>query len=225
MDLNVDILSVLNFFLPTIFAFWPVFVIAPFTWKHTSISKNLVVWVILVLVRISIVFLDGSGLSLIPEPLSTILFLFAGILLFIIYFVRRRGWLSSKKLMRLSLDSVNDFHQLEPDEFELVVARVFKTMGHNVSLSGGQGDHGVDLVVRAKNGEQWIVQCKNWKGSIGEPTIRDLFGVLHHLHADRAALVTSGTFTDQAVKWASGKPIDLIAGKRLLEIWRKVTGA
>jgi HJR/Mrr/RecB family endonuclease len=167
-------------------------------------------------------FLDGSGLSIIPEPLSTILFLFAGILLFGIYIVKRRGWLDNKKVMSFSFESVTDFDHLEPDEFELVVARVFKAMGHNVSLSGRQGDHGVDLVVRAKNGEKWVVQCKKWKGSIGEPTIRDLYGVLHHLNADRAALVTSGTFTDQAVKWASGKPIDLISGKRLLEIWSKV---
>ncbi len=222
MDLHISLLSVLEFFLPTLFTFWPVLLIAPLNWKRRSINHILFVWGFLLLVRASLFFLDGEGISFIPEPLSTILFMFAGLLLLGVAVVKRKRLADLQNKIHNSIINVHDFHKLKPDEFELFVARIFRSMGHSVSLMGGQSDHGVDLTVRTKKGEKWIVQCKNWEGSVGEPTIRDLYGVLHHLGADRAALITSGTFSNQAVQWAKGKPIDLITGQRLLEIWRRV---
>jgi len=222
VDLHISLGPVLEFMLPTLFAFWPVLLAAPLSWKRTSINSFLMLWGFLFLVRVSLLFLDDEGISFIPEPLSTILFFVAGLALFVVVIFQRKRMGGNKSIKTASIESVNDFLHLEPDEFELMVARIFKSMGHTVSLTGGQSDHGVDLIVHTKKGEKWIVQCKNWKGSVGEPQIRDLFGVLHHSGADRAALITSGSFTNQAVEWAKGKPLDLIAGKRLLQIWRGI---
>jgi restriction system protein len=220
VDLGVDVVSILEFFLPTLFAFWPVLILAPFTWKRDSIHQNLAVWMVLVFVRISLLFLPGEGLSMIPEPLNTILFLSAGLALMGIALIQRRRRMGKRNAKHIAFNSVNDFVRLKPEEFYMIVARIFRAMGHKVSLVGGQS---VDLTVRTKKGEKWIIRCKNWGGAIDESAIRDLYGVLYHLNADRAALITSGTFTNQAVQWAAGKPIDLITGERLLEIWRTVT--
>ena len=175
MELGISALSILEFFLPTLFAFWPIFILAPLTLKRVSVNQNIAVWVILAFVRVSLFLLPGEGLLLIPEPLNSILFISAGIVLFGIALIQRRlrngKGTQSKKL----INSVNDFLRLEPDEFEMIVARIFQAMGHEVSLIGRQGDHGVDLRVRTKKGEKWIVQCKNWEGSVGEPAIRDLY--------------------------------------------------
>lgn len=77
------------------------------------------------------------------------------------------------------------------------------------------------MVVETKKGETCIVQCKRWKGSVGEPVIRDFYGVLLHEKADRGAIVTSSTFSGPAREWARGKPIALYDGKKLIQLWKR----
>ena len=91
-------------------------------------------------------------------------------------------------------------------------------MGYKVAHIGKQGDHGVDLVVHHKNGEKWVVQCKQWKGQVGEPVVRDIYGAVHHEEAQGAAVVTTGGFSSKAIKWAEGKPIHLYDGETLGEL-------
>jgi HJR/Mrr/RecB family endonuclease len=220
VDLGVNLLSVLEFFLPTLFGFWPILIITPFTLKRYSLKQALVIWGILVIVRISLVFLPGEGLTLIPDPLNIILFISAGFLLIGIVLIKRRRQEGIINVGQILINSVEDFYNLDSADFEMVIAQILRERGNQVRLMGGQGDHGVDLMVRTKRGENLIVQCKNWKGTVGEPAVRDLYGVLHHLNADRAVFISSGGFTDQAVKWAEGKPINLITGEKLIEIWR-----
>lgn len=80
----------------------------------------------------------------------------------------------------------------------------------------------MDVRVRAKNGEKWIVQCKRYRGSVGEPYVRDLYGTMLHEKAQRASIITSGKFSRQALAWAEGKPIDLYDGEKLLKILRRL---
>ena len=51
--------------------------------------------------------------------------------------------------------------------------------------------------------------------------VRDFYGVLQHEQADRGAIVTAGEFTDQARRWAAGKPIELIDGEEVVRITRR----
>lgn len=90
MELGISVLSILEFFLPTLFAFWPILILAPLNWKRTSINQIIALWVILAFVRVSLFLLPGEGLSLIPEPLNSILFISAGIVLFGIALIQRR---------------------------------------------------------------------------------------------------------------------------------------
>ena len=83
------------------------------------------------------------------------------------------------------------------------------------------GDHGIDVVVKDKNGLKLVIQCKRWKGKVGEPVIRDLYGAMMHEEADRAALITTGTFTQQAEEWVKGKPILLYDGNSFLKVVKK----
>jgi len=88
---------------------------------------------------------------------------------------------------------------------------------------GRSGDDGVDILVQAANGEKWVVQCKQYspKNKVSSPQIRDLAGAMLHESADRAALVTTSTFTQPARDWAKHKPIELYDGESLVAWIRK----
>ena len=110
---------------------------------------------------------------------------------------------------------------LSPEDFERLVAELFESYGHQAEVAGGTSDHGVDIIVQSIQGEKWVVQCKRYAGSVGEPVVRDLFGTLQHEEAQRAYLITTGSFTAQAQEWAEGKPIVLYDGEKLTTLIRR----
>jgi restriction system protein len=111
--------------------------------------------------------------------------------------------------------SISQMQALAPERFEELVAEIFIQKGYGATVTPMQGDHGVDVVLRAPNGEKEIVQCKRYQGQVGEPIVRDFFGAMLHENAVCGYIVTTGEFTQQAKSWARGKPIELIDGHRL----------
>lgn len=137
---------------------------------------------------------------------------------------RNREQIQLRNYLRMRGDTASspkDLFDLPPNNFENMVVELFTARGHKANKTGAIGDHGVDVVVQAKNGEKWVAQCKRWRGNVGEPVIRDFYGVMHHEKADRGMIITTGTFTPQAREWAKGKPLDLIEGHQFLEYWKK----
>lgn len=102
------------------------------------------------------------------------------------------------------------------DDFERLVAETFRRWGYKVDVTGlGGADGGVDLRAR-KAGKTTLIQCKHWRSaSVGEPQVREMFGLMHHYRADAVAVVTSGRFTRTAWRFADGKAIELIDGRKL----------
>ncbi len=106
-------------------------------------------------------------------------------------------------------------------EFERVCKRILENMGFSVETTKTTGDGGIDLI--AYNSQpllsgKYIIQCKRYTGSVGEPVIRDLYGVITSERANKGILMTSGTFTKQAQVFAMEKPIELIDGVKLQEL-------
>lgn len=91
-------------------------------------------------------------------------------------------------------------------EFELLVGEAFRLQGYEVTELGGEGpDGGVDLVLR-KGKEKFLVQCKQWKAfKVGVAVVRELYGVMAAKGAAGGFVVTSGSFTDEAIAFASGR--------------------
>lgn len=163
--------------------------------------------------------------SLIPEPANTILFFTLGVFS---GGVAIGFWLHQHHQHRVSLadaQTLEDLLALSPDDFEALIAKLFETYGHRTEIMGGNGDHGVDVVVATSEGEKWIVQCKRYSGSVGEPVVRDLYGTLLHEDAQKAYLITTGGLTRQAVAWAEGKPIVLYDGEGLVRLIRRTQSA
>ncbi|MDE2118222.1 MAG: restriction endonuclease [Betaproteobacteria bacterium] len=104
-------------------------------------------------------------------------------------------------------------------EFEMLVGEAFRRKGYAITETGGGGaDGGVDLVLR-KDGEKFLVQCKQWKAyKVGVTTIRELYGVMTAGGAAGGFVVTSGVFTQEAKSFAEGKNIGLIDGAMIKNI-------
>ncbi len=105
---------------------------------------------------------------------------------------------------------------MDPIAFEKYVGTLFAKRGYRVQDTQASADEGIDLIVR-QGRRMAVVQCKRYQGSVGQPVVRDLYGVMLHTHADEAYLVTTGTVTTAARRWAEGKPIHLVDQHRLVE--------
>jgi HJR/Mrr/RecB family endonuclease len=209
-----------------LFAFWPLILVAPLNWRRNSLSGMMAVWCFFAVIRLIGLFAGQEmPVLIIPEPLNTIIFLSTGALLFLIIIARKSF---QRRIIQMKADearSVEDLQNLSPKEFEDMVVELYRARGHKAVRTGSVGDHGVDVVVQASNGEKWVVQCKRWRGAVGEPVIRDFHGVMQHEKADQGAIITTGTFTPQAKVWAKGKPMTLVEGSEFLALIKKARGA
>ena len=108
-------------------------------------------------------------------------------------------------------------------QFELLVGEALRHQGFSVQETGGNGpDGGVDLVAR-KDGEKYLVQCKQWRSmQVGVPTVRELYGAMAAEGATDGFVITSGRFTAPAKQFASGRNLRLVDGE-LLNQWIAAT--
>ena len=118
-------------------------------------------------------------------------------------------------------NQTNDINSLSGSEFEQLCCSLISKMGFEVELTQASRDGGIDII--ARNNQPfvegvYIVQCKRYSGVVGEPIIRDLYGVVSSERANKGILITTGTFTKDAVNFAKGKQIELIDGTKLTSL-------
>ena len=106
---------------------------------------------------------------------------------------------------------------LDWDRFEELVEAHYRSEGYSVRREGGSGpDGGVDLRLRSAAGERHLVQCKQWRSRrVGVKIVRELYGVVAAEGADGGIVVTAGTFTPEAMRFAEGIPMQLVDGDGL----------
>lgn len=109
-------------------------------------------------------------------------------------------------------------------QFEALVGESFRRKGYAVTETGGGGaDGGIDLALK-KDGETFLVQCKQWKAyKVGVTTVRELYGVMAASGTTGGFVVTSGVFTDEARAFAIGRNIELMDGEALHALIRGVS--
>lgn len=110
-------------------------------------------------------------------------------------------------------------------QFERLVGEGFRLQGYRVVETGGGGaDGGIDLVL-SKDGEKYLVQCKQWRAfRVGVDVVRELYGVMAAKGTAGGFVVTSGRFTDEARKFADGRNVQLIDGTRLRALITQAAG-
>lgn len=188
---------------------------------YLAIKHVFVAWIVWA-IFLGFIYWQGSiPILLFPKVIDHILF---GALGLMTGGITLAGWIVNWRKNRIQLEDARTLDKLlalSPGDFEVLVAKLFTSYGHQAEVAGSTSDHGVDVIVRSIQGEKWVVQCKRYTGSVGEPVIRDLYGTMQHEDAQQAYLMTTGNITTQAKLWAEGKPIVLYDGKQLVKLIRR----
>lgn len=119
---------------------------------------------------------------------------------------------------------LNILYNISPAAFERLAQRLLRESGFfQVEVTGKAGDGGIDGkgIVRVSGLLSFhvIFQCKRYKGSVTPSQIRDFRGAMQG-RADKGIVITTGTFTREAIKEATrdgAPPIDLIDGELLCD--------
>lgn len=113
---------------------------------------------------------------------------------------------------------------ITPAAFERLIQRVLRESGFfQVEVTGRTGDGGIDgkgiMRLAGLISFRVVFQAKRYSGSVSVSQVRDFRGAMVG-RADKALLITTGSFTKEAMREAirDGAPaIDLIDGDRLVE--------
>jgi len=114
--------------------------------------------------------------------------------------------------------------RIKPDQFERLCQRLLRELGFvNVEVTGRTNDGGIDGKGIIKLGGvlsyHVVFQSKRYQGSVSSSVIRDFRGAMIG-RADKGLILTTGSFTREAVKEATrdgATPIDLIDGNEFAE--------
>lgn len=130
---------------------------------------------------------------------------------------------AGRRKRRRLLDSMttpggNTLLSISWQDFELLVGEALRRRGFSVQEAGGRGpDGGVDLIA-SKDGEKYLVQCKQWRSiQVGVSVVRELYGVMAAEGAVGGFVITSGRFTKPAKEFATGRNVQLVDGALLNE--------
>ncbi len=115
---------------------------------------------------------------------------------------------------------------LSRKEVERLVAEAYRRQGYQVDELGtttGDADAGMLL---SKAAQRVLLQCKYWNTrKIAEMPVRELYGMMAAHNANAGILITSGSFTLEASRFAGYGRIQLIDGPRLLAMLQQGAAA
>jgi len=123
------------------------------------------------------------------------------------------------------LDSAANLMDLNPYEFENLVANLFGKMGLESKLTRSSRDGGVDCVAydaRPVLGGKVVIQAKRYRNTVGVSAVRDLFGTMMNEGANKGILVTTSGYGPDAFDFAKDKPIELLDGGALLYLLQEI---
>lgn len=174
----------------------------------------------------------SSSFSAVIDALLNLPLWASGLILVLLGLVFWLGRQRSRDLRRARAVSPNlmiaPLTSLSRQQFDLLLTQAFRQRGYVIGevAVGSQraSDIGVDLVLR-KSGEYFLVHSKAWRVALVEVTaVRELDQAMRAQHAAGGFVVTSGSFTREAMGFASGRKIQLIDGRTLREMLNDTAG-
>lgn len=118
--------------------------------------------------------------------------------------------------------------QTQPAFFENLVVELLVAMGYGGShedaakVVGRSGDGGIDGIIKEDRLglDSIYVQAKRWEGVVGRPTVQQFAGALQGQRARKGVLITTSSFTREAVEYAAGlqSTIILVDGTQLTQL-------
>jgi predicted Mrr-cat superfamily restriction endonuclease len=109
-------------------------------------------------------------------------------------------------------------------DLERKTALMLEAMGLRTLKTQAGADGGIDIEAYSSNpiwGGKYIIQCKDWSQPVGEPVIRDLYGLVIAEAANKGIVIAANGFTISAKEFAEGKQLELIDGTQLEALLRQ----
>lgn len=132
-----------------------------------------------------------------------------------------RGWQFRRNRERFVADRLNSsvLSQLSDDHFKRLVANLYREEGQVLEeLEDNAPERGFDLTLHYDGQKTIVHYCLGKDCKVGVQKVRELFGIQAHEEAVKSVLITRGIFTEQARKFATGKPMELIDGAKLANL-------
>ncbi|MCF3961991.1 restriction endonuclease, partial [Streptomyces fuscigenes] len=114
-----------------------------------------------------------------------------------------------------------DLFEMDPLEFEELVADLFRARGMRALTTVRSGDGGVDVDALDPDpisGGKIVVQVKRYRNTVPPTAVRDLYGTVQDQGANKGLLVTTSGFGNGSRAFANGKPLQLVSGPELVEL-------
>ncbi|MGW3627340.1 restriction endonuclease [Streptomyces sp. NPDC000880] len=114
-----------------------------------------------------------------------------------------------------------DLLEMDPVEFEGLVAELFRARGMQAVTTQRSNDGGVDVEALDPDpisGGKIIVQVKRYRNTVPPSAVRDLYGTVQGAGANKVVLVTTSGFGPGSYTFANGKPLTLVSGNELVDL-------
>ncbi|GAA3498069.1 restriction endonuclease [Streptomyces prasinosporus] len=118
-------------------------------------------------------------------------------------------------------DEEPDLYDMDPIAFESLVADLFRAMGMQAVTTQRSNDGGVDvdaLDPAPIRGGKIVVQVKRYRNTVPPTAVRDLYGTVQDVGANKGVLVTTSGFGPGSHAFARGKPLELVSGSELVDL-------
>lgn len=114
----------------------------------------------------------------------------------------------------------SELNSLTPLEFEKFLKVLFSSLGYKTKLTPYTGDFGADLIIY-KDGYKAVVQAKKYQGKVGVKAVQEVVAARDFYGANHCIVVTTSSFTKQAVLLARKNGVELIGRKKLRHLIEK----
>lgn len=108
----------------------------------------------------------------------------------------------------------NELKGLSGTEFEDYLLKLFEHHGYQVETTPCTGDYGADLILQ-KNNQRIAVQAKCYSGSVGVSAVQEALSGMAYYRCHHAWVVTTGTYTTNAIELAKQSNVRLLDGSEL----------
>jgi restriction system protein len=119
-------------------------------------------------------------------------------------------------------DEIRRLIELPRAEFESLVANLYRALGHQAMRTNAKESQAAHVLVKAANGQKWIVQCRQWRGAVGETVVREFLALMEHEQAAQGAIITTAKFTPRARDRVKGKPLHLYDGDEFVRAVQRI---
>lgn len=116
---------------------------------------------------------------------------------------------------------INQLLNIDPYDFERLVAHLFDKMGYNTRSTQQSRDGGVDIEISIDNfglSHRWLVQAKRYSGPVGVKEVREYGSLSYRENVDGVIIVTTSSFTGEGRKEGAKHNLKLIEGPLLTEM-------